>query len=371
VTTFILRLDDGPAGGERVAVKDCIDVAGVPTTSGCPAVADRAMPAPVDAACLGGLRHAGVRIVGKANLHELCFGSTGVNPWYGTPVNPLDPTRVPGGSSSGSTVAVMTEEADIGIGTDTTGSVRTPAAYCGGVGLRTTFGRVPMAGIQPLAPSLDTIGPIGRTVAACVRGMELLDPMFAPEHADARPPLVGRVRVGGVDGVIDAAIDAALASAELEVEDAKLRGWDDATNAGRTILFGEAWRSLGHLYSSHPDRIGADTVERFELAKLIDDAALDAAYTVQRVWRAELAAAFTRYGVLALPAVPWFAQRLDDYEPAPVFLAIPASIGGVPAVAVPVPTTESLPASLQLIGPAWGEAHVLALAARVEAAVNG
>src|SRR6478672_5798016 len=120
------------------------------------------------------------RIVGKANLHELCFGATGVNPWYGTPVNPLDPARVPGGSSSGSTVAVVSGEADVGIGTDTTGSVRTPAACCGAVGLRTTFGRIPLDGIQPLAPSLDTVGPIGRDVDWCARGMALLDPEFAP-----------------------------------------------------------------------------------------------------------------------------------------------------------------------------------------------
>ena len=118
-------------------------MAGVPTTVGSPAVADDAEPAAADAACLAGVRAAGARIVGKANLHELCFGATGVNPWYGTPVNPLDADRVPGGSSSGSTVAVCTGEADVGIGTDTTGSVRTPAACCGAVGLRTTFGRIP------------------------------------------------------------------------------------------------------------------------------------------------------------------------------------------------------------------------------------
>jgi Asp-tRNA(Asn)/Glu-tRNA(Gln) amidotransferase A subunit family amidase len=200
--------------------------------------------------------------------------------------------------------------------------------------------------------------------------MALLDPEFAPlhHHPDA---VVGRVRPPGVDPVIDAALDAALAAAEVEVVDIALPGWDAATDAGRTILFGEAWQSLGDLYLAHSDRIGADTVERFERARGIDTATLDAAYAVQRSWRKELADVFGRVAGLALPAMPAFAQRLDDYDPAPIFLAIPASIGGVPAIAVPVPAPAAAPlrASLQMIGPAWGEADLLALAARVESAV--
>lgn len=141
-----------------MAVKDCIDLAGTVTTAGSPAVAATALPAEVDAACLAGLRTVGTRFVGKANLHELCFGSTGVNPHYGTPVNPIDGRRIPGGSSSGSAVAVATWEADIGIGTDTAGSLRNPAAACGVVALKPTFGVVPVAGVRPLAPSLDTVG---------------------------------------------------------------------------------------------------------------------------------------------------------------------------------------------------------------------
>ncbi|HWJ97360.1 MAG TPA: amidase, partial [Acidimicrobiales bacterium] len=120
--------------GLRLAIKDCIDVAGVVTTAGSPLIAERAEPATVDAPCLEVARAAGARIVGKANLHELCFGATGVNPHYGTPVNPRDPRRVPGGSSSGSAVAVADREADIGFGTDTAGSIRNPAASCGIVG---------------------------------------------------------------------------------------------------------------------------------------------------------------------------------------------------------------------------------------------
>src|SRR5580700_7343250 len=137
VTTFITRYDTS-GDGVRLAVKDLIDMEGEITTAGCRAVAERAAPAGRDAACLAGARAAGARIVGRTNLHELALGVTGINPWYGTPVNPLDPTLVPGGSSSGAAVSVATEEADVAYGSDTGGSVRIPAACCGIAGLKTT-----------------------------------------------------------------------------------------------------------------------------------------------------------------------------------------------------------------------------------------
>ena len=130
MTTFITRYETS-GSGIRLAVKDLIDMEGEPTTAGCRAVAERAVPAGDDAACLAGAREAGARIVGRTNLHELALGVTGVNQWYGTPVNPLDPSRVPGGSSSGSAVAVATDEADVAYGSDTGGSIRIPAACCG------------------------------------------------------------------------------------------------------------------------------------------------------------------------------------------------------------------------------------------------
>src|SRR3984957_20029938 len=164
MTTFITRYATSGAG-VRLAVKDLIDMAGEPTTAGCRAVAERAVPAVRDAACLAGAREAGARIVGRTNLHELALGVTGVNLWSGTPVNPLDPTRVPGGSSSGSAVAVASGEADIAYGADTGGSVRIPAACCGIVGLKTTWGRIPLTGVRPLAPSLDTVGPMAADIA--------------------------------------------------------------------------------------------------------------------------------------------------------------------------------------------------------------
>src|ERR1700737_166368 len=140
MSTFITRMDT-TGTGPRVAVKDIIDVAGVPTTAGSRAVQRSAAPAATDAACLLGCRSAGARLVGKANLHELAVLPLGTNPWFGTPVNPLDPALIPGGSSSGSAVAVATGEADVALGSDTGGSVRVPAACCGVTGLKTTYGR--------------------------------------------------------------------------------------------------------------------------------------------------------------------------------------------------------------------------------------
>src|SRR6516162_10895949 len=188
--TWIVRLD--PTGpGVRLAVKDCIDVAGLPTTVGCPVIAERARPAGQDAAVVAAARRSGARIVGKTNLAELCWSAVGTNAWSGTPVNPVDSRRLPGGSSSGSAVAVATGEADVALGTDTGGSVRIPAACCGIAGLKTTWDRVPVDGVYPLAPSLDTVGPLGADVAAVELGMRLIEPGFA---AGSCEPRVARVR---------------------------------------------------------------------------------------------------------------------------------------------------------------------------------
>ena len=370
MATFIVMLDDAPGEGLRVAVKDCIDVAGVPSTWGSRAVARDAVPAAADAACLAGVRAAGARIVGKTNLHELCFGATGVNPWFGTPRNPYGADLVPGGSSSGSTVAVVNGDADVGIGTDTTGSVRTPAAWCGAAALRTTHGRIPLDGVAPLAPSLDTVGPIARDVAGLAAGMALLEPGFVPSP-DA-PRVVGRLRVEGEAAII-AAVDRALAEAEVEVVDIDLPGFDQAIAAGRTVLFGEAWEHLSHLYLARPDDIGDEVRARFELAEAITTADLARAWRTQMAWKAELDEAFRRVEAIALPSARCFPPTIEGRDPSPNDLAVPASLAGIPAVALPVPSgrrDRPIPASLQLLGPAGSDERLVALAAVVELATT-
>lgn len=185
-------------------------------------------------------RAADARVVGKANLVELAYGASGINEWFGTPANPLDPRLVPGGSSSGSAVAVATGEADIAYGTDTGGSVRIPSAFCGTVGLDTTHGRISLEGIWPLAPSLDTLGPMARDVSGVIREMALLEPDFLP--ASAAATFIGRVRLRSVaiDPLIDAAANSALANAGLKVEALEIRSWLRGYRAGGPILDSEA-----------------------------------------------------------------------------------------------------------------------------------
>jgi amidase len=368
MTTWILPLDPGPGEGPRVAVKDAIDVAGTPTTVGCAAVADVAGPAAADAACVERVRQAGARLVGKANLHELAFGGTGINPWYGTPRNPLDPDRIPGGSSSGSAVAVATGEADVGIGTDTAGSVRTPSACCGTVGLKTTWGRIPLDGVWPLAPTLDTVGPLARDVAGVVRGMALLEVGFTPASSPAA--VIGRVRLPGTDPVVDAAIDALLARAEAEVVEVQLPGWEEADHAARTVLFGEAWCSDRGVYGRARHRIGDDTRARLEEGRGIDDARLGAARSHRDRWRVELAEAFERAPVLALPTLRMLAPPLEDRNPDTRYANAAVNLAGHPALALPAPTGGHLPAGVQLMGPDGSEDLLVATGAVLEAAAG-
>src|SRR5437868_5219595 len=289
MSTFITRLDSSGTG-PRLAVKDLIDVEGVPTTAGCRAVADAAAPAEKDAPCVAGARAAGARIVGKANLHELAFGATGVNPWYGTPENPLDPSLVPGGSSSGSAVAVATDEAEVAYGSDTGGSVRIPSACCGTAGLKTTHGRISLEGVWPLALSLDTVGPMARDVAGVVLGMQLLEPGF--EVADVAPTTVGRFRLANTEPEIDVAIDRALAAAELEVVDIELPGWMAAFASNGMILIAEAWQANGHLLGK--EGVGEVVAQRIELGKTMTAENVEQAEAGRTAWRQELAKTFER-----------------------------------------------------------------------------
>lgn len=366
MATFIERFETA-GSGPRLAVKDLIDMEGVPTTAACKAVAKSAKPADRDALLLAGARAAGARIVGKVNLHELAYGSTGVNPWYGTPVNPLDPDRVPGGSSSGSAVAVATGEADVAYGSDTGGSIRMPSACCGTAGLKTTFGRVPLEGVWLLAESLDTIGPIARDVAGLIIGMELLEPAFAV--SDATPRVVGRLRVPDVDPAIDQAVDRALAAAELEVVPVELPGWDAARGTASTILLAEAYANDRHLLDG--EGVGADVRFLLELGAGFTTEQLDDARQHQAAWQREVADVLERVDVIATPTMKMFPPRLDDPHTLSMSdFCLPVNVAGNPALALPVPTDGPLPASIQLIGPHNSEDRLLALGRVVESAVS-
>jgi amidase len=368
MTTFITRFEtSGP--GVRLAVKDLIDMVGEPTTAGCRAVADRAVPAAMDAACLAGAREAGARIVGKTNLHELALGVTGVNQWYGTPVNPLDPGRVPGGSSSGSAVAVATDEADVAYGSDTGGSIRIPAACCGTTGLKTTWGRIPLDGVWPLAPSFDTVGPMARTVAGLVTGMELLEPGFTVAGQEVSDLVIGRVPIDA-DPVITAALDEALGLVGWDWRAVEVPGWDDATLQAGLLLVVEAWQSDGSLVAEDPDGISDGVRERLELGGSFDERTVEAAWGVQRAWKETLERTFAEVDLLVTPTLSIFPPHLEDGDDLLVSrCTLPVNLAGVPALALPVPTAGPLPASMQLIGPAQGEERLLAAGMFLEAAL--
>ena len=349
-----LRLDHGP--GLRVAVKDLIDMVGLPTTAGSAAV--QAIPARHDAACLAGTR-ASAAIVGRTVMHELAYGVTGVNDWQGTPTNPLDPSWVPGGSSSGAAVVVANGEADVALGSDTGGSVRIPAACCGVAGLKTTWGRISLAGVWPLALSMDTIGPIARDVAGLVQGMQLLEPGFAL----GAPGRLGRFRPPA-DAAVDAALDAVLGPLPA----VELPGWEAASVACGVLLSAEAFAQSGHLLQT--GRVGADVARRLAAGGRQGAADLAAAWDIRDAWTGQLLAALEEVDVIALPTLRGKPPRLDEPERMyDLRLTLPVNLAGVPAVSIPVPRRDGPPTSLQLIGRHGAEEVLLATARELEASL--
>jgi amidase len=345
-------------------------MAGVPTTAGSRAVAATAASAESDAPCMAGARAAGVAIVGKVNLHELAYGASGINNYFGTPVNPLDPDRVPGGSSSGSAVAVADGDADIAYGSDTGGSIRIPAAFCGITGLKTTHGRIPLAGVWPLAVSLDTVGPMARDVAGVAAGMALLEPGFA---VDATPATrIGRIRPAGtdVDRAINQAVDAALRRSGIAVIEVELPGWEAAREACHAILDVEAAASNRALLDDPVRRelLSTDVRTRLTEGQAITADELTRARAFRPRWQAAMAKALDAVDLLVLPTVRFFPPPLTHSSRLPyTALTSPINLSGFPALAQPVPSERRFSASLQLIGPPASEALLLATGAIIEA----
>lgn len=320
-------------------------------------------------------RRAGARIVGKTSLTELCWSASGVNPWSGTPVNPVDPQRLPGGSSSGSAVAVAAGEADVALGTDTGGSVRIPAACCGVAGLKTTWGQVPVDGVYPLAPSMDTVGPLGTDVATVELGMRLIEPGFAAGSCELA---LGRIRPAA-DPVTDQAVDAALAAAGLRVTD--VPGFDSRAAAGAAgvLIDVEAYQANAHLVPLL-DRLSPQLRTMTEAVAVSADQR-DAADRVRQEVRDWFAAMLDRHPFLALPTLAGPPPRFGERGVPLTMLTMPANLAGLPALALPipgpipmpipgpVPSAAGPPASLQLIGPPGGEQQLIALGRVIEAAL--
>ena len=376
----------------RLAVKDNIDVKGVVTTAGSEYFARTSRTASRDADCLAIARKRNVQIVGKTNLSEFAVAPSGLNEYYGTPKNPFSKFHryIPGGSSSGSAVAAADGPADVTFGTDTAGSVRVPAACCGIVGLKTTFGLVSLKGVLPVEPEhLDTVGPMAKDVDHVVQGMDLLQSGFAARYqrAIAAKPLAKNIRIGrlylnGTDRKIDQAIDDALAQTGFQVVrlDQQFQAqWDQATRDGNTVAAAGAWIN----YKKYFGRLGvsAKTEAIIALGEFDYTTNYQNALQRQAAWQNTLRQVFKKVDFIALPTL----QRRPPSIPLIGRIAFlealvlgqqntaAVNFAGNPALAIPIPVNEKdVPVtSLQLVGPRLSEAELLNAGRLVEASVRG
>lgn len=355
--------------GPLAVIKDVIDIAGLPTTAASRALAQEP-PASSNADVVDALLAAGCRIIGKANLHELAFGATGINAWTGTPRNPLDERRIPGGSSSGSAVAVATGLCDISLGTDTGGSIRVPAACCGVFGLKPTFGRVSRRGALPAESTLDCIGPLARDAAGISGAMAAIDPPFTlPPIEHAR---IGVVHVDAQPSILQA-VRAAIAASALPASEVRLKHLEAAFDAALAIINAESSAAFGHLLVT--GQLGADVASRLQRAASTSAHDIAAANGVRRVFTDEVDALLRRVDVLALPTLPILPPLAAQAEAQQSGIALtaltrPFNLSGHPAISVPVPSDAILPVGLQLVGRRGEDELVCALASRIHAAAN-
>ena len=361
---FVEQFRIGGAG-PSVAIKDCIDIAGWPTRAGSRAFVDQP-PASRHADVVEAILSGGGQIVGKTNMHELAYGVTGVNPWLGTPRNTRYPDLIPGGSSSGSAAAVAAGLAEIAIGTDTGGSIRMPAACCGVVGLKPSFGRVSRRGCTPASSSLDCVGPFARDVAGIEAAMALIDPGFTPA------PVPTTVRLGWVTteadpGIVEV-VRAALERPGVELVDVDLEDMHAAFEAGIAIMAAEMWDLFGPL--SDDARMGADVQARIRAAASITPDQVAAAEGVRQRFRAQVDALLHDVDALALPTLPTVPPALDDLGDAARMLRLtllirPFNLTGHPAISLPIDGPGGKPAAVQLVGAMMADDMLCAIAHRV------
>jgi amidase len=365
---FIERFASDGAG-PTVAIKDTLDVAGTRTRAGSRAL-DETPPAARDADVVAALRAAGARIVGKTNLHEFAYGVTGINETTGTPRNARFPDRVPGGSSSGSAAAVAAGLVEIAIGTDTGGSIRIPAACCGIVGLKPTYGRVSRVGVMPPVSSLDCVGPFARSVATIERAMAMIDPTFVAEEAPAAFTL-GVVAVEA-DGAIAEALAQALAASGI-VQTPVAVDFAGAFDAGLTIISAENAAALGGFADS--PLVGADIRARLQKALLVTPEDVAAAERVRARVVANVDVALATCDALVLPTLPIPTLTLDAGRDAAAAirttaLVRPFNLTGHPAISIPLPARDGYAPGMQLVGRRGGDAALCAIARVMEARIG-
>ncbi|MBO0714056.1 MAG: amidase [Acidimicrobiales bacterium] len=385
-----LGASEGPLAGTEFAVKDLFDVAGTRTGAGNPQWREAAVPARVHARSVAALLTAGADLVGKTVSDELAFSLSGTNVHYGTPTNVNAPGRIPGGSSSGSAAAVAAGEVDLALGTDTGGSVRVPASYCGIFGLRPSHGRIDRSGVFLLAPSFCTVGLFARDPSLLGEGWRALDRHGRDDTFTPRPSRVptALVAVPELFELVDESQQEALfaragryaSAAGIPLRTGHLAEDQEALasflGAFRTIQMIEAWQLHGRWIRAGRPRLGPGISARFEEASRVDPGLLDGA----RQRRAELSFRLARLlgdgAYLIQPAASGPPPPLDvageekaSLRARTLALTCVAGLAGAPALAVPGRSTGGLPLGLVLVGCPGDDEGLIGLAASVPASM--
>ena len=379
----------GPLHGVPVSIKDLIDIAGVPTTAAS-RVTGRA-PATSDALVVARLRAAGTLLIGKCNLHEFAFGTTGEDSSHGQTLHPRDPNRSPGGSSGGSAVSVATGMAFAPLGTATGGSIRIPAAACGLVGLKPTFGEVSCDGVVPLAPSLDHVGPLTR----CVRDARLVYRAIRDHQGSESAPINGAAQTLGcprpyfldrLDDAVRSVFERALSrltDADWTVEDAPVQHAHDAATIYLHLVLSEAATVHTAALEQQPQDYTPAVRLRLELGRYVQaEDYVRAQHGRAVLGRAVDAALAGRAALvlpsLAIPAPPLGATAVDVGGQTESLRAIMLrltqlfSTTGHPAVSIPCGLTSTgLPCGLQLVGHRHRTCQLLDVAEACETALGG
>ncbi len=380
-----------PYAGIPIALKDLFDIAGEPTPAGSKVLAD-APPAKANAPVVARMLTAGFIPVGRVNMTEFAFSGLGINPHYGTPSSPWDRAsrRIPGGSSSGTAVAVADRMAAAGLGTDTGGSCRIPAAFCGVVGYKPTARRVPIAGVLPLAPSLDSVGPLAPSVACCatidaILAGETPEPLLPANLDGLRLAIPATLVLDGVDSTVATAFERAvstLSAAGARITKARFSEFDDlpAVNAAGGFAASEAFAWHRHLLAAKGS--GYDPRIRVRIARGAPFTAADYIALVSN--RARLVASFDKatapYDALLMPTAPIIAPPIADLDDERAYNAINmlilrnTALGNFLdrcAITVPCHQAGDAPVGLMLMGETMGDRRLFGIAAAVEAALAG